>query len=69
MESGLGSRIRTHRLVWTDDQYTVVKNVISAEKAKEYEDRMYQWLESHGKGFKKGDKETWKPQNLPNFDR
>jgi len=49
--------------------YTVVKNVISAEKAKEYEDRMYQWLESHGKGFKKDDKETWKPQNLPNFDR
>nr|XP_031858563.1 uncharacterized protein CI109_006086 [Kwoniella shandongensis]KAA5525635.1 hypothetical protein CI109_006086 [Kwoniella shandongensis] len=49
--------------------YTVIPGVIAAEKAKEYEDRAYKWLESFGKGFKKDDKETWKVENLPTFSK
>lgn len=47
--------------------FTVVKGVISKEKADEYVSRMYKWLEGFGKGFKADDRSTWKPQNLPAF--
>ncbi|KAK8858894.1 hypothetical protein IAR55_003125 [Kwoniella newhampshirensis] len=48
--------------------FTVIPAVIAPEKAKEYEDRAYKWLESHGKGFKKDDKETWQPDKMPAFN-
>ncbi|WWC88322.1 uncharacterized protein L201_003230 [Kwoniella dendrophila CBS 6074] len=47
--------------------WTVVKNAISTEKAKQYEDEAYKWLESFGKGFDKNDRNTWKVKNLPWF--
>lgn len=50
-------------------QYTVVKNVISAEKAAGYVDRMYNWLEGFGNGFKKDDRSTWRVDKLPYFSK
>jgi hypothetical protein len=47
----------------------VVKNVLSAEKAAEYTDRMYKWLEGFGRGFKYEDQSTWHVENLPDFNR
>lgn len=47
----------------------MVKNVISAEKAAGYVDRMYQWMESFGRGFKRDDQSTWRIDNVPNFNR
>ncbi|WVR06641.1 hypothetical protein IAU60_003673 [Kwoniella sp. DSM 27419] len=49
--------------------WTVVKGVIPAARAKDYEDQAYQWLESFGKGFDKDDKATWKVDKLPAFNR
>ncbi|WRT66716.1 uncharacterized protein IL334_003679 [Kwoniella shivajii] len=49
--------------------WTVVKNAIPSNKAREYEDRAYKWLESFGKGFNKDDRETWKVDNLPFFNK
>jgi len=49
--------------------YTVVKGAISPEKAAEYVDRMYQWLESFGRGFNHEDRSTWRPQYLPPFSK
>ncbi|WVQ85842.1 hypothetical protein IAT38_008010 [Cryptococcus sp. DSM 104549] len=49
--------------------YAIVKGVVPEERAKSYEDRMYTWLESFGKGFKRDDKETWKLKNLPAFNK
>ncbi|WWC71119.1 uncharacterized protein I206_105072 [Kwoniella pini CBS 10737] len=49
--------------------WTVVKNVIPQDRAKEYEDKAYKWLESFGKGFDKNDRETWKVKNLPWFSK
>ncbi|TYJ53001.1 hypothetical protein B9479_006378 [Cryptococcus floricola] len=49
--------------------WAVVKNVIPLERAQEYEERAYAWLESFGKGFKRDDKDTWKVENMPAFDR
>lgn len=47
--------------------YTVVKGVISEDKAQAYVDRMYQWMESFGLGFKRDDRSTWRADNVPNF--
>ncbi|WWC62956.1 uncharacterized protein I303_105554 [Kwoniella dejecticola CBS 10117] len=49
--------------------WTVVKNVIPADRAKAYEDRAYRWLESFGKGFDQEDRSTWKVDNLPYFSK
>jgi len=49
--------------------YTVVKGVISKEKAAQYVDRIYQWLESFGTGFKADDRSTWRVSNVPPFGR
>ncbi|ORY31827.1 hypothetical protein BCR39DRAFT_525560 [Naematelia encephala] len=49
--------------------YTVVKGVISKEKAQEYVDRAYKWLEGFGKGFKGDDRSTWHIDNLPEFSK
>ncbi|WVN90799.1 uncharacterized protein L203_106042 [Cryptococcus depauperatus CBS 7841] len=49
--------------------YTVVKGAIPPQRAKDYEDRVYKWLESFNKGFSKNDKDTWRVANLPAFDR
>ncbi|WVQ77343.1 hypothetical protein IAR50_007027 [Cryptococcus sp. DSM 104548] len=46
-------------------QYTVVKNVLSIEKAAEYKDRLLQWLEDFKLGFLRDDPETWKWNCLP----
>jgi len=54
---------------WRDqlyrDGYVVVKNVVSPDRAQYYLDNMFEWLESFPFGFKKEDKATWGPQNLP----
>lgn len=50
-------------------QYTVVKGVISKERAAEYVDRMYKWLEGFGKGFKADDRSTWHVNQLPEFNK
>lgn len=45
----------------------MVKGVIPKERAAQYVERMYKWLESFGKGFDSKDRSTWHVQNLPNF--
>ena len=50
-------------------QYTVVKGVISKEKAAQYVDRIYKWLESFGTGFKADDRSTWHVNQVPPFGR
>lgn len=49
--------------------YTVVKGVISREKAAQYVDRMYEWLESFGTGFKRDDRSTWRVDKVTPFSR
>ncbi|GFZ50535.1 hypothetical protein JCM24511_08292 [Saitozyma sp. JCM 24511] len=49
--------------------YEVVKGVISRERAAQYVDRMYQWLEGFGTGFKADDRSTWHIDQLPSFHR
>ncbi|WVW86105.1 hypothetical protein I302_108144 [Kwoniella bestiolae CBS 10118] len=47
--------------------YTVVKGALSAEKSLEYVSRAFDWLEGFNKGFKRDDRSTWRPENLPAF--
>ncbi|KAK4048774.1 hypothetical protein OIV83_004540 [Microbotryomycetes sp. JL201] len=53
---------------WRDDLrrdgYCVV-NVLSPEKAAQYKDRAFSWLESFGRGFDRNDPKTYGPENLP----
>jgi hypothetical protein len=47
------------------DGYVVVKGVLSPEKAKSYQDRMLQWLETFPYGFNASDPSTWTKEHLP----
>ncbi|PYH93552.1 MFS transporter [Aspergillus ellipticus CBS 707.79] len=47
------------------DGYTVIKGVLSKERASEYQNEALTWLESFGLGFDRNDKSTWKKENLP----
>ncbi|WOO83354.1 uncharacterized protein LOC62_05G006881 [Vanrija pseudolonga] len=49
--------------------YTVVRGAIPPERAAEYVDQMYQWLESFGRGFKRDDRSTWHVNTVPKFDK
>ncbi|KAI9637511.1 uncharacterized protein MKK02DRAFT_23915 [Dioszegia hungarica] len=49
--------------------YTVVKGAIPAERAAEYVQRMYGWLESFNLGFKGNDPSTWHIDRVPYFNR
>lgn len=48
-----------------EDGYVVIEGVISQEKADYYLNSMFSWLEGFPYGFKKDDRTTWGPQNLP----
>ncbi|KAK2737301.1 hypothetical protein FQN57_000385 [Myotisia sp. PD_48] len=54
---------------WRDqlfrDGYTIVKGVISPERAQTYVDRMLAWLESFPYGFDRQRKSTWTAKHLP----
>ncbi|KAJ9137882.1 Phytanoyl-dioxygenase [Pleurostoma richardsiae] len=54
---------------WRDDLirdgFAVVKGVITPERAQYYLDSLFEWLETFPYGFKKDDKSTWGPANLP----
>lgn len=54
---------------WRDqlinDGYVVLKGVISPERAGYYLDSLFDWLETFPYGFRKDDRTTWGPQNLP----
>ncbi|PYH47361.1 MFS transporter [Aspergillus saccharolyticus JOP 1030-1] len=47
------------------DGYAVIKGALTPERAKEYQSRALDWLESFGLGFDRNDKSTWKKENLP----
>ncbi|EIW68060.1 hypothetical protein M231_04972 [Tremella mesenterica] len=49
--------------------WTVVKGVVPKEKAAKYVDRMYEWAEKYGTGFKRDDRETWQIKNMPAFNK
>ncbi|WWD03167.1 hypothetical protein V865_001214 [Kwoniella europaea PYCC6329] len=53
---------------WRDELatkgYTVVK-AIPTEKALEYRERAFQWMESFALGFDRNDVKTWKNEHLP----
>ncbi|KAI5475009.1 hypothetical protein MNV49_002101 [Pseudohyphozyma bogoriensis] len=48
-----------------DDGYVVVKNAIPRERALEYRQRAFGWLESFGLGFKRDDPATFPMANTP----
>ena len=50
------------------DGYAVIKGAVSKEKAAEYADRMYTYLEGFGLGFDRNDRSTWSGQHLPNIN-
>ncbi|KAK0469644.1 uncharacterized protein EV420DRAFT_1616195 [Desarmillaria tabescens] len=54
---------------WRDELaihgYVVVKGAVTPEKALEYRDRAFSWLESFGLGFDRNDESTWKNEHLP----
>lgn len=45
--------------------YHVVKGAIPEERALQYYDRAFQWLENHGMGFDRNDKKTWLAEFMP----
>ncbi|KAH7398788.1 hypothetical protein DE146DRAFT_504849 [Phaeosphaeria sp. MPI-PUGE-AT-0046c] len=47
------------------DGFVVVKGVLSQEKAKSYQDRMFEWLETFPYGFSAQDQSTWTKEHLP----
>ncbi|KAJ6015937.1 hypothetical protein N7540_010528 [Penicillium herquei] len=49
----------------TRDGFAVVKGAIAKEKALEYADKMYSWLEDFNLGFKRDDPSTVHKDNLP----
>ncbi|KAJ4417477.1 hypothetical protein N0V82_006141 [Gnomoniopsis sp. IMI 355080] len=48
-----------------EDGYVVLKGAISQDRASHYLNSMFDWLEGLPYGFKKDDRSTWGPQNLP----
>ncbi|ORY35326.1 hypothetical protein BCR39DRAFT_591866 [Naematelia encephala] len=54
---------------WRDELvtkgYTVVKGAVPRERALEYRDRAFQWLEGFPLGFDRNDVSTWKNEHLP----
>lgn len=57
---------------WRDDferdGYVVVP-AIPREKALQYRERAFDWLEAAGHGFKRGDPSTFKQEHLPLYQR
>jgi len=58
---------------WRDDLFkngfVVIKGAISQEKAKEYQERIFDWLRSFNRGLKIEDRSTWRAENLPDHSR
>ncbi|KAK4699705.1 hypothetical protein P7C70_g6552, partial [Phenoliferia sp. Uapishka_3] len=58
---------------WRDDLardgYVVVPNVISADKAKEYRTRAFDWVSSFGRGFDHSKPETYGQEFMPKYNR
>lgn len=54
---------------WRDDLfrdgYAVVKGAVPAERAAEYVQHMYNWLEKFPLGFSRHDPATWTDEHLP----
>jgi len=45
--------------------WAIIKGVVSPEKAAEYRDKAFEWLEGFKLGYKRDDPTTWKKENLP----
>ncbi|KAI4735403.1 hypothetical protein E4T50_14086 [Aureobasidium sp. EXF-12298] len=50
------------------DGYAVVKGAVAQEKAAQYAERMYQYLEGFGLGFDRNDRSTWHGDHLPEIN-
>ena len=54
---------------WRDELaqtgWTVIKGAVPRERALEYRDKFFQWLEDFPWGFKRDDPSTWKNEHLP----
>lgn len=54
---------------WRDefarDGYYVVKGAVPAERAEQYRQRGFEWIEKWGLGFKRDDPSTWIKDKLP----
>ncbi|KAI4851181.1 hypothetical protein E4T45_05185 [Aureobasidium sp. EXF-8846] len=50
------------------DGYAVVKGAVAQEKAAQYAERMYQYLEGFGLGFDRNDRSTWTGDHLPEIN-
>lgn len=47
------------------DGYAVIKGALTKDRAKEYQAKALDWLESFPLGFDRNDISTWKKENLP----
>lgn len=54
---------------WRDDfardGYAVIKGAIPADRAEQYRQRGFDWIEKWGLGFKRDDPSTWKKDMIP----
>lgn len=54
---------------WRDELvtegFTVIRAAIPVERALEYREKAFQWLESFGLGFDRDDPSTWRNEHLP----
>ena len=69
LKSHQSTKQETHYGDFRDDffknGYTVIKGVLSKERAREYQSEALTWLESFNIGFDRKDRSTWKKENLP----
>ncbi|GFZ48378.1 hypothetical protein JCM24511_06126 [Saitozyma sp. JCM 24511] len=52
-----------------ENGYTVVRGVLTPERAEDYRQRAYDWLEKMGPNFKRNDRNTWHVKNLPPHEK
>lgn len=54
---------------WRDDfardGYYVVKGAIPADRAEQYRQRGFNWIENWGLGFRRDDPSTWTKEHIP----
>ena len=49
----------------TDWQWALVKGAVPKERALNYADKAEDWLEGFNMGYRRNDRSTWKPTNIP----
>lgn len=50
-------------------KFHVVKGAVPRERALQYANDMYKWMEAFGRGFKRDDRSTYRVKNIPAFGK